>query len=410
MKSWLKFFGLSFFSDKIAKEARIRGVLNCVLAFLLALIFIYCGVLAANTIPFYTHYNNSSDFKAFVSEVIGKENLTVKDKLVCADKVINTFAKEEDAAQYVNNGYNLVIDTRPSDALDDFEAYCVSKDGAQITYEYYLTLSDGEKSNYEFKINYTPNVLILTDEMISGFEGFLSSSEDTDIKKQYSALTSDKDKLTAEQYKNSLYALYVRAYYPDITSYERAGEVPLLRSYYYRNYLYSSELGRSLFIFDDVMFGYFQTDGGIEVTFYGYFTAMPDGSLDAEFITNAFASSVSVSATVYLMNIVRFIPLIAFIPLILALIAKLVLTFINDEKYKKYTTCLKMQFAYLTVGSLITALAIFVCGFFISSGVLNILPLIILAAVMLVRTAVLLIGEYINTRKTAAKIADTQTE
>lgn len=411
MKSWLKFFGLSFFSDEIAKEARIRGVLNCVLAFLLALIFIYCGVLSANTIPFYAHYNNSSDFKAFVNEVIEKENLTVTNNLVSANKVVDTFRNEEDAERYRKSGYNLVVDTRPSDALGDFEAYCVSKDGSQITYEYYLTLSDGEKSNYEFKISYTPNVLILTDGMISDFESFLSSSEDEDIKKQYTELSSDKGNISVEEYKNSLYALYIKSYYPDITSYERAGEVPLLRSYYYRNYLNSSEITKSLFIFDDVMFGYFQTDGGIDVVFYGYCNSMTDGRVQADaFITNTFKSSITLSSAVYLMNIVRFIPLIAFIPLILALIAKLVLMFIKDEKYNKYTTCLKMQFAYLTVASLITALVTFVCGYFVSSGVLNVLPLIILGAVMLVRTSVLLVGEYINLKKTVTKTADAETE
>ena len=63
MRGWLKFFGLSFFSDKIAKEAKIRGVFNCVLGFVLALLFIFCGVLASNAVPFYTHCKTQQTLK-----------------------------------------------------------------------------------------------------------------------------------------------------------------------------------------------------------------------------------------------------------------------------------------------------------------------------------------------------------
>ncbi|MDE7329590.1 MAG: hypothetical protein K2N30_00620, partial [Clostridia bacterium] len=298
MKSWLKFFGLSFFSDKIAKEARIRGILNCVLGFVLALVFIFCGVLAANTVPFYTHYDNASRFKQFVYSAMEKADLSVKEGKVSCGEIINTHLNGADAEKYSQEGYNLVIDTRPSTALDDFEAYCVAKDGTEISYEDYLALSEEDKGGYDFKIRYTANELILTDELTAGHEKYLGESANEEIKKQYDELVQKKADMTAEEYKSAVYALYIKAYYPNITAYERAGEVPLLRSFYYRNYLYSSKTEKSLFIFEDVLFGYFATDAGIAVNFYGYYGNAEEGAITATgadgFIKSAFASSVSV--------------------------------------------------------------------------------------------------------------------
>lgn len=416
MKSWLRFFGLSFFSDKIAKEARKRGVLNCVLGFVLSLLFIFCGVLAANCVPFYTHYKNAPEFRNFIYGFVNEVPLTVKDGLISANGRVNTFSDEEDAAKYAQNGYNLVIDTRPSDALDDFEAYCLSKDGkTEITYESYLGLTDAEKADYGFKIRYTPNELKLTAEKVAEYESFLSASEDDTVKKQYGQLAEDRINLSTEEYDKRVYALWAHAYYPKLTDYESAGEVPLLRTYYYREYLYRDDIAKSLFVFDDVMFGIFNAKSGMEVTFYGSYGKLADGAVTADgadgFIKGAFSSSTGLSANVYLLSIFRFIPFIAIIPLVLALIAKLALTLMKDEKYKKYTTCLKIEFSYLAVGSLVTALIVFISGFFLSSGTLNALPLIIFAAVLAVRTAVLILGEYLNLKKeNAAKAAEAETE
>ena len=405
MKSWLRFFGLSFFSDKIAKEARNRGVLNCVLGFVLALVFTFCGVLAANCVPFYTHYKNASGFKGFIYGFADEIALTLKDGRISSQGIIDTFTNEEDAAKYGKNGYNLVIDTRASTALDDFEAYCLSKDGKEeISYGQYLGLTDEEKSGYDCKIRYTDRELKLTGELVAGYESYLKASGDEDVVKQLAQLTEDRANLSAEEYDRRVYTLYVSTYYKGlITDYERAGNVPLLRSYYYRNYIYGGKNEKCLYVFDDVLFGFFETDGGIAVTFYGSFDKMSDGILTADgadgFVKDAFASSLSLSASVYLMNIFRFIPFIAAIPLILALIANFGFILLKDDKYKKYTACLKIEFSYLAVGALISALVMFICGFFISSGILNNLPLIMLAAVMLVRTAVLLVGAYMQGKR-----------
>lgn len=78
MKSWLKFFGLSFFSDKISKQAVKRGYLNVALGAVFALVFLFCGVLAADLLPFSTHYKNSSSFTAFVRNAVTNDGLSLE--------------------------------------------------------------------------------------------------------------------------------------------------------------------------------------------------------------------------------------------------------------------------------------------------------------------------------------------
>lgn len=404
MKGWLKFFGLSFFSDKISKEAKVRSSLNCVLSFLLAVIFIYCGILASNTIPFYAHYGNATTFKSFVKSSISQAELTVENGLVKSDSVVNTYLSEDDASVYSQNGYNLVIDTRSSTALDDFVAYCTLKDGSgEISYEDYLALPDGQKASYTFSIRYTPNELKLTDELIEQYQEYLSTISNSIISNQYKALLENKTDTPPEEYGRKVYALYLKAYYPDINPYEGAGEVPLLRSFYYKNYLNNTQTENSLFIFSDILYGYFKTDGGSSQTCFGSFDKLSNGEITAdnanEFIIDAFKASTSISAAIYLVNMIKLIPLIVIIPFILAALLKVVLSLLNDEKHKKFTTCLKIEFSYLAVGGLISAFIMFIFGYLVSNQALSILPLIVFSVVLLIRTVSFAVYEYIEGKK-----------
>ncbi|MDE7463665.1 MAG: hypothetical protein K2M48_01430 [Clostridiales bacterium] len=409
MKEWLKFFGLSFFSDKIAKGAKERGVFNCVLGFVLTLVFIFCGVLAANTVPFYTHYGNATQFKSFVHNAVSNLQISVDGGVISADQQVNTVLSDVDAELYGKDGYSIIVDTRSSKALDDFEAYCLSKkDEKEISYEEYLELSDEEKGDYDFKVRYTPNELVLTAEHVSKYEEYLSASTDSDVIKEYSKLAESKGGIPAEDYMLKLYTLYIKTYYPDMSAFERVGDVPLLRSYYYRNYLNSNDITKSLFVFSDVLFGFFDTDGGLSITFYGDYSSASDGLLAPgnvdDFIKSVFGSSVSTSANVYLMNTCKYIPLIALIPFVLALLMKLVFVLIKNDEYKKISVCFKTECSYLAVSSLLTAIVMFICGFFISSNTLNVLPLIIYGSILTVRTAIYLIIETYKHKSAAKKV------
>ena len=413
MKQWLRFFGLSFFSDNIAKEVKERGVMNCVLGFVLALVFIFCGVLAANTVSFYAHYGNATQFKSFVRNTVSELQISVDNGIASADKQVNTLLNADDAKLYCKNGYNLVVDTRSAYALDDFEAYCVSKtDKREISYDDYIALSDDEKKDYDFKLRYTPNELTLTDELTANYEEFLRASTDDDVIKQFTELTENKSAMSVDNYRRKLYVLYFDAYYPDVSlsAAERKEGVPLLRSYYYRNYLNSNDITKSLFVFSDVLFGFFDTDGGLSVTLYGTYDGTADGKLTAgmtdRFIKQVFGSSISQSANIYLMNTCKYIPFIALIPFALALIMKLVFVLLKNDELKKFSVCFKTECAYLAVASLLTALVVFIFGFIVSNNILNMLPLIIYGAILTIRTAVYLIKETVKYKKTTKHNAE----
>ena len=79
MKKWFKFFGLSFFSNKISKEGAKRGYTNFFVGLVLALILLWVGLVGGDMLPFGSHYDNSSDFKATVRAVLANpdENLRI---------------------------------------------------------------------------------------------------------------------------------------------------------------------------------------------------------------------------------------------------------------------------------------------------------------------------------------------
>ncbi|MDE5943507.1 MAG: hypothetical protein K2H30_04790 [Clostridia bacterium] len=404
MKSWLKFIGLSFFSDKISKEALKRGYLNIALGVVFALVFLLCGLLAADLLPFSAQYNTSTDFTAFVRNAVSDDglNLEVKSQKIAAVRIVDTFSSEEDAAAYGLNGYNLVVDTRPADTFDDFEAYYLSNDGEQqeITLEDYATLSDVAKRNFDFKIRYTANELILTDELTAGHESYLTSINS----ESFSELQKKQGEISRDEYQKQVYSLYVKAYYPDLSAYESTGSAPLLRNYYFHNYL-NGGAEKYLFIFNDSCVGSFETNTGTKVTFYGFYKNFSDGTTfstakDADnFIKSAFNATAPLSVYVYFMNLIRLLPFIILMPLILALIAFCVLRLIKSKMGKGFGGCIKIIGSYLLIGSLISAIITFICGYFVPRNSLIIATLLIFFLVLLIRTAVFLIIENISVKK-----------
>ena len=412
MKSWLRFFGLSFFSDKVARESKSKGFLSFFLGLLLALAFIFCGLLAANFLPFATHYNHATDFKAFAQAAFDNLDVTVSDSHAAFDTVVNTFVNKEDADLYSTNGYNLVVDTRPSTALDDFETYCVYYDGSsEITYEAYLALPDEEKINYIFNLRYTPNELVLTDELVAQYEQYLNTTDSDDIKQQYNSLLASKNSISQEEYNLDVYALYLQAYYPEITKYVSAGSAPLLRNYYYDNYINSQQACDYLLIFEEFLVGSFHTDGNLPVTFYGLYSAKHVGNVSASetdaFLRESFYAAVPLYASLYLGNILRYLVVVTLFTLALAFVAWLVLRTMKSQWGRSYSTVLKVEGAYLAVAALITTLIFFVCGFFVSGSMLNDLPLMILSVILFVRTVFLLVYDKRH-GKVTAKASETE--
>lgn len=417
MKDWFKFVGLSFFSDKTAKQGVKHGYFTAVLCFVIAFAILICGVIAADLLPFPAHYGAAGGFKEFLYNALADGQNAVEVRLengiasTADGKVTDTFADEEAAAKYKVNGYNLVIDTRPADAFDDFITYCLANDGSgdRITYEEYLTLSDVAKRNFDFKVEYTPRELVLTEELTKKHEEYLSGLKaENAVATEYTSLKNKKGELSAEEYARRAYLLYVKAYYPSMTAYEQTGSAPLLRNYYYHSY--SQKAGKAYFyLFSDTCTGCFNTDAGHTVQFYGFYGGMADGKLGGtqsgvdEFIKSAFYNTSGVSAYVYVMNFIRFVPFIVLMPVIIALLAYCILSLMKSDISKKYGGCFKIVASFLLFASLVTALCTFICGYFVPRNNLFILALVLFFVIVLVRTCVLIVREKINLKKNPPK-------
>lgn len=392
MKDWLKFFGLGFFSDSIAKGANKRGLGNFFLGLIFALVFIFCGVLAANTVPFKAYYSASEGYKKFIDNAVDGSVKVVDGTAYCGE-FINTFTDETSADKYRLNGYNLIVDTRPSDTYGEFEGYCISQSGkGEISYSDYLALTKEQRKDYKFNIRYTGRELDIS-KHVGSYESYLSAT-DGDIKKEYDKLAANK----AEDYNDKVYALYLKAYYTPVSAFQRGG-APRLRDYYYREYLNDGQ--NFLIIFDDMAFSHFKTDGGREVSLYGGFNKMVDGVLDdaGRFIYGVYDSFVSLSVTVYVYNVFRFAPVFVAIPLVLALAVKLIMKKLGNEDFKPYLNCLNLVGCFMMFTSFLTAVTTFAFGFFASAKVLNSLPFAVYAAVITARTVWLLVREYIAAKR-----------
>ena len=167
MRKWFRFFFLSFFSHKLAKEGAKRSYTNCFFGFLFALIFLWAGFVGGDMLPFGAHYNNSPEFMAVARGLFANTDESKRIDAVIENGVlkarkqggtyterllVNTFESDADQQDYSVNGYQVAVDLRPADTLAEVEAYCVSNDGKDtvISYEEYLTLSDVAKLNFDF--------------------------------------------------------------------------------------------------------------------------------------------------------------------------------------------------------------------------------------------------------------------
>ena len=423
MKKWFRFFCLSFFSDKISKEGAKRGYTNVFIGLLLAFVFLWAGFIGGEMLPFTAHYNNSTDFAATVRSVLANPDLSkrisveIGDSLLKAKKqggdynegvLVNTYEKDADRQNYSVNGYNVVIDSRPADALAEIEAYCISNDGQELKtpYEEYLTLSAVAKLNFEFKLRYTGNELILDDETVENYRAYLDGLGD-ESKVEIEKLSSDlaESKITKDEYNRAVYELYFVNYYPEITDYESSSKVPLLRNYYYHNYIKIGEC-KYLFIFDDYLAGSFETDGGINLSFYGFYGDLENGVLVVDemdqaeangaadgFIKKSFGSILPLSLYAYAMNVFSLIPFIALMPLVITLLAYSILRLRGIESITSFGGVFKIISSYVWFSAVIAAVITVIASFFVQPSVISTLPLVLFFIALGVRSMIFAVRE-----------------
>lgn len=422
MRKWLKFFFLGFFSHSAAKEGRARGFTNAFLSFVLALSFLWVGFIGADMLPFGAHYNNSPDFSATVRSVLANPDpekriyAQIKDgELLLKEQggeyaerlFVNTLQSDADKESYSTNGYNIVVDTRAAGTLAEVVAHCVSNDGKNtvISYEDYLGLSEVARLNFDFKLSYTGNALDLTDEAVEGYRVYLMGSDDEKDKAEGLAGELAEGKITRDEYNKKIYELYFAAYYPKITEYESTSVVPLLRNYYYHQYITKGEKNY-LFIFDDYMTGSFETNGGIEASFHGFYTELEDGSVVAEnltqdeayaavdnFVKKSFGAVTSLNSYVYVLNVFSLLPFVALMLLVATLLTYSIMRLRGVESIVTLGSVIKIVGGFMWFSGVISAALSIIASFFVSRNLISALPPVIFFVALAARSIIFAIQE-----------------
>ena len=429
MKKWFKFFILSFFSHKNSKDAAKRGYINSLLGFILALIFLWAGFVSGDMLPFGAHYRNSPDFMEMAHSVFANTDndkridVKIEDGALKAKKpggeyveslLVNTLENDTDKQNYSVNGYNIVVDLRPANILAEVEAYALSKDGknTEISYEDYLTLSDVARLNFDFKLRYTGRALELNDKTVEEYRTYLYGlSDENKGKAEKLANELTENKITKSEYNRLVYELYFENYYPEITEYESTSKVPLLRNYYYHQYI-SNGINNYLFIFDDYMTGSFETKRGIDVSFHGFYSSLENGTLVTEgatqaeanrlvdsFIKNSFKAIGVLNLYAHAINVLSLLPFIALMIMVVTLLTYSILKLGNVESIASLGAMFKIVGSYVWFSGVISSVSAAIMAFFVNRNLIIALPLVIFFLSLTIRSVIFAINEnklYIN--------------
>ena len=423
MKKWFKFFFLNFFSHKSAREGAKRGYTNVFVSFILALMFLWASFIGSDMLPFATHYGASHGFRETAYAIFANEDAEgriyaeIENGRLRAKKhggeyssalLVSTLTSDNDKRYYAQNGYTVIIDTRPATALAEIEAYCVSNDGkgTEISYSDYLTLSEVARLNFDFKLRYTGNELKLSDEAVEGYRQYVMDlSEESRSAAEAIAKDLTDKKITREEYGTKIYELYFVNYYPSITAYETTSRVPLLRNYYYHEFI-SSGADKYLLIFDDYMAASFEARGGNTVSFYGFYGNMENGAFIPEgaaqdeanaatdsFIKSSFAENWFLNVYAHLVNTVTLMPFIALMLLVAALLSYSVLKLCATESISSFGAMIKIVGSFAWFSGLTAALISVILAFFVNHAVIGVLPTVLFFAVLIARSVIFIIKE-----------------
>lgn len=387
MKNFFKFFGLSFFSDRIASEASDRKVYTAFVSLFIAFILFVTTLVAADFCSFPVRYGKSDGFNALVYNAFTSDtariSLRVENGRIEAarnggeyvkDKVVDSFTVD---GEYAVDGYNLTVDTRSMDAYDAFE---VSFEDCGISESEYAALPFAAKKNFTPKIILTDRERVLDDGYIALCMTYLDSMSDKtglDYDKDISDRYGEVKNSSVEQFEKnkSIYLLYLQGYYPSLFD-EKTG-APNLRNFYANEYMENDAVKNYLFVFEDMIVGSFESDG-VSRKFYGYASKLNDGEVvtaaDAytarrqidKFIKSAYNGSLGISTYLYFINSRRIFLLAIAIWLVLALISFGLSRAVKRDMPKGFVDWFKLSGAFILWSALITAVICFVCGFFVS--------------------------------------------
>lgn len=414
MIAWLKFFFLGFFSDKLSAEAERRSGLNVLLGYVLALIIVCGGLTAGYAASFKPYYKAADEFKEFYRACFsgGGISATLKGGKLTSEisggaEYINGF--DDESSSYNKNGYRLVVDTRPAaTTFDDFTLKCTDGDGKDIDYEDYVKLDDSKKKmavvysgkSLDVAANMDKYTAHLDAACVEGADGY-----DADIAKDYADLKAKKSEMSEYDYNNQTYLLYIRSYCPSLKNADPYGGAPTLRSYYMNTDM-SEGTGKYLMLLDDILVCSFESKGVFvdfagsygtkrDVTTVGLSGSELNSSLDT-LLCDAFNGGGTVNFIVYIMNMLRFSLIIIGAILILSLILRILSKLKKTDFCKTYFACFKLGGSYLTVSALLAAIVGFVMSFFMSRITVYTAVGYILLALILIRTVVYVLHNFIR--------------
>lgn len=411
MRGWLKFFFGSFFSHSLADEAGDRKFWNCVLSFVLFVLIFWLALSVEYYAVLPYHLNRSSDFKAFITNAVENCGLTLEVKNGCISvndgRVIDTYVNDGDE-EFRYKGYNLIVDTRNNETnYNDFKAYCKEQGGDNtITYEQYLNLSDADKKNYLFVLEYTERSLEITDDLVDKCEAYLNSLDSGSIYEQYKAL--DKSSMDREDYANGVYELYVQGYYPDLSSREKFGKAPTMRTYYIGEYLAFTESGADkyedyLIILDKMVMVSFRTDSGLRFSAAGYIgndtVSVANGGQTVNFIKSFFRSQWNVifqTYSIYLLT--QGIPVFLMVWFVAAVLMSVTAWILKHEE-KRFGYMLKISGSFIFMSTVIASVVCAILNFFVARVYVFYTGLIITVGLLALRSAVWIITEAVRIRR-----------
>ncbi len=409
MKKWIKFFGLSFFLNKEAEKAPKFGLGSALLAIFLAMVFFLSGYYASDVLPFKKHYEGAGEYKQFIHNAFGGSlHFEIKDNKAAADKKINTYTADSDKKLYSVNNYDLIVDTRPSDMLINFTQAAVKGD-KKITYEEYLDLNDEAKKEYTLKVEYSDEEMIVTSEKAELFKAYLEKiSTETDenysaqAAQEYNDLKAKNSEYSEEEYNKELYYLYVRHYYTSVKSSYQGAKAPVLRDYYYNDYITAGK-AYYFYLFDNLCAGSFETDSGVPIVFGGYFNNCTDGEItDIDgFIKQVYYDTSGYTFVSYLFSTIALFSTLAVAPLIVALLMWAIRKLLKEGWEKSFAGCYKIVASFIWFTALLISLALFTGGWFASARALYKLIPITFTAILIIRTAIFCILVTVKKKKLA---------
>ena len=242
--------------------------------------------------------------------------------------------------------------------------------------------------------------------MIESYKVYLNSIE-SDAQLSIQGLSSklSANEITKTEYNRAIYEVYFVNYYPEITAYESTSKVPLLRNYYYHQYI-SQGMEKYLFIFDDYMTASFETRGGINVSFYGFYDNIDDGAIVTEgatlseanemtddFIRDSIHSIAPITAYAYAMNVFSLIPFIALMPFVVTLLAYSILKLRGIGSVTYFGATFRILGSYVWFSSLVSAVITVLLSFFLQQNIITSLPLVIFFITLVIRSMIFAVGE-----------------